>query len=191
MANAYGFSADDAKRIGRAVRVVERLPPQLQNTGPATPEVSRGVRLLLAKHEGSNGWAVNASAVVTIHNGTPGSVASASTIVAYNQFLRIPASSGTAAGDDWVALGHNGFGWYAVSGSQQQGIRLGKTTASWAKNATATINVWENGSPGSETQSTGISLTNCVNKFAAVGSSKWVALAYGGAGAWYLIAAEC
>ena len=113
MANAYGFSADDAKRIGRAVRVVERLPPQLQNSGPATPEVSRGVRLLLAKHESSNGWAVNASAVVTIHNGTPGSVASASTIVAYNQFLTIP--SGTACTTRWVALGHNGFGWYAVS----------------------------------------------------------------------------
>jgi len=113
MANAYGFSADDAKRIGRAVRVVERLPPQLQNTGPATPEVSRGVRLLLAKHESSNGWAVNASAVVTIHNGTPGTLASASTIVAYNQFLTIP--SGTACTTRWVALGHNGFGWYAVA----------------------------------------------------------------------------
>jgi hypothetical protein len=113
MASAYGFSADDAKRIGRAVRVVERLPPQLQNTGPATPEVSRGVRLLLAKHESSNGWAVNASAVVTIQNGTPGSVASASTIVAYNQFLTIP--SGTACTTRWVALGHNGFGWYAVA----------------------------------------------------------------------------
>jgi hypothetical protein len=113
MASAYGFSADDAKRIGRAVRVVERLPPQLQNTGPATPEVSRGVRLLLAKHESSNGWAVNSSAVVTIHNGTPGSVASASTIVAYNQFLTIP--SGTACTTRWVALGHNGFGWYAVA----------------------------------------------------------------------------
>jgi hypothetical protein len=51
--------------------------------------------------------------VVTIHNGTPGSVASASTIVAYNQFLTIP--SGTACTTRWVALGHNGFGWYAVA----------------------------------------------------------------------------
>jgi hypothetical protein len=189
MANAYGFSADDAKRIGRAVRVVERLPPQNETGGPATPEISRGVRLLLAKHSQTSGWAAGSSAVVTIHNGTPGSVASASTIVAYNQFLQVPASSGTAAADDWVALGHNGFGWYAVS--QRQGIRLGKTTAAWSKNATASINVWENGSPGSETQSTGISLANCVNKFANVGSSKWVVVAYGGAGAWYLIAAEC
>ena len=113
MANAFGFSADDAKRIGRAVRVVERLPPQSELSGPQSPELARGVRLLLAKHEGSNGWAVNASAVVTIHNGTPGSVASAATIVAYNQFLTIP--SGTACTTRWVALGHNGFGWYAVA----------------------------------------------------------------------------
>jgi len=113
MANAYGFSADDAKRIGRAVRVLERLPPQNETAGPSTPELARGVRLLLAKHESSNGWAVNASAVVTIHNGTPGSVASAATIVAYNQFLAIP--SNTACTTRWVALGHNGFGWYAVA----------------------------------------------------------------------------
>ena len=113
MANAFGFSADDAKRIGRAVRVVERLPPQSELSGPQSPELARGVRLLLAKHEGSNGWAVNASATVTIHNGTPGSVASAATIVAYNQFLTIP--SGTACTTRWVALGHNGFGWYAVA----------------------------------------------------------------------------
>jgi hypothetical protein len=113
MANAYGFSADDAKRIGRAVRVVERLPPQNNAGGPSAPELARGVRLLLAKHESSNGWAVNASAVVTIHNGTPGSVSSAATIVAYNQFLTIP--SGTACTSRWVALGHNGFGWYAVA----------------------------------------------------------------------------
>lgn len=113
MPAAYGFSADDAKRIGRAVRVVERLPPGNETSGPQSPEVSRGVRLLLGKHEGSGGWAVNASAVVTIHNGAPGSLASAVTIVAHNQFLAIP--SGTSCTSRWVALGHNGFGWYAVA----------------------------------------------------------------------------
>jgi hypothetical protein len=113
MPSAYGFSADDAKRIGRAVRVVERLPPGNETSGPVSPDGGRGVRLLLAKHEGSAGWSVGASAVVTIHNGTPGSVASAATMVAYNQFLTIP--SGTACTSRWVALGHNGFGWYAIS----------------------------------------------------------------------------
>ena len=108
---AFGFGERDVQRIGKAVRLVERQAPQVQ--GPDNPDAARGVRLLLAKHEGSNGWAVNASAVVTIHNGTPGSVASAITMVAHNQFLTIPA--GTACTTRWVALGHNGFGWYAVS----------------------------------------------------------------------------
>lgn len=108
---AFGFGERDVQRIGKAVRLVERQGPQVQ--GVDNPDAARGVRLLLAKHEGSSGWAVNASAVVTIHNGTPGSVASAITIVAYNQFLSIP--SGSACTTRWVALGHNGFGWYAVA----------------------------------------------------------------------------
>lgn len=108
---AFGFVERDVQRIGKAVRLVERQAPQVQ--GPDNPDAARGVRLLLAKHEGSNGWAVNASAVVTIHNGTPGSVASAITMVAHNQFLTIPA--GSACTTRWVALGHNGFGWYAVA----------------------------------------------------------------------------
>lgn len=107
----YGFSEGDAKRIGRAVRVVERLGPMIENSGPDTPEVSRGVRLLLGKHEGSAGWAAGSSAVVTIHNGSP--IASAMTIVAHNQFLTF--STGTACTQRWVALGHNGWGWYAIA----------------------------------------------------------------------------
>lgn len=113
MANAYGFSEGDAKRIGKAVRVVERLGPLSERSGPQSPEFSRGVRLLLGKVDGSNGWAVNSSAVVTVHNGSPGSVASAVTIVAHNQFLRF--STGTQCTQQWVALGHNGYGWYAVA----------------------------------------------------------------------------
>ena len=70
-------------------------------------------------------------------------------------------------------------------------IRLGKTTSTWNKGTTATINVWESGTPQSETQTTGETLNGCVNKFANVGSGKWVIVAWGGAGAWYLIAAEC
>lgn len=108
---AFGFNQNDAKRIGRAVRVVERLGPSSETSGPQNSEVSRGVRLLLAKHEGSAGWAVGASAVVTVHNGSP--IASAMTMVAYNQFLTMPP--GTACTSRWVALGHNGWGWYAVA----------------------------------------------------------------------------
>ena len=70
-------------------------------------------------------------------------------------------------------------------------VRLGKTTATWTKGTTATINVWESGTAGSETQTTGVTITGCVNKFATVASGKWVMVARGVNGSYYLIAAEC
>jgi hypothetical protein len=70
-------------------------------------------------------------------------------------------------------------------------VRLGKTSAAWTKGTTATISVWESGTPPSETQTTGASLTGCVNKFANVASGKWVILARCQNGSYYLIAAEC
>jgi hypothetical protein len=73
----------------------------------------------------------------------------------------------------------------------QPHVRLCKTSAAWSKGATATLNVWEDGTPPSETQSSGITLEGCVNKFANVASGKWVIVALGGTGKYYLIAAEC
>ena len=70
-------------------------------------------------------------------------------------------------------------------------VRLCKTSAAWNKGTTATLNVWEGGTPPSETQSTGVTLTECVNKFANVATGKWVIVAKGGTGKYYLIAAEC
>lgn len=70
-------------------------------------------------------------------------------------------------------------------------VRLGKTVLQWNKGTTASINVWEGGTPPNETQSEGIVLANCVNKFANVSAEKWVILAPAGNGSWYLIAAEC
>lgn len=70
-------------------------------------------------------------------------------------------------------------------------VRLCKTSAAWNKGTTATLNVWEAGTPPSETQSTGVTLTGCVNKFANVATGKWVIVAKGGNGKYYLIAAEC
>jgi hypothetical protein len=70
-------------------------------------------------------------------------------------------------------------------------VRLGKTTAAWTKGTTATINVWESGTPPNETQTTGVTLTGCVNKFANVAAGKWVIVARGVSGSYYLIAAEC
>jgi hypothetical protein len=71
-------------------------------------------------------------------------------------------------------------------------VRLGKTTAAWNKGTTATIELFEEGTPPSEGKKTPAdTLTNCVNKFANVATGKWVIVARGGNGYWYLIAAEC
>ena len=78
---------------------------------------------------------------------------------------------------------------FRQGGDDGEPIRLGKTTAIWNKGSVATIQLWEGGTPGSETQ-TG-TLAGCVNKFANVASGKWVAVARGPLNGWYLIAAEC
>jgi hypothetical protein len=70
-------------------------------------------------------------------------------------------------------------------------VRLGKTSSAWNKGTTATINVWESGTAGSESQTSGATLTNCINKFANVATGKWVMLARCQNGSYYLIAAEC
>jgi hypothetical protein len=71
-------------------------------------------------------------------------------------------------------------------------VRLGKTTTAWAKGSLATITLYEEGTPPNETtKATPDTLANCVNKFAAVATGKWVMLARAGNGSWYLIAAEC
>jgi hypothetical protein len=75
------------------------------------------------------------------------------------------------------------------AGDDGEPIRLGKTTSTWTKGTTATIDLWEGGTPGSETQAG--TLAGCVNKFANVAGGKWVAVARGPLGAFYLIAAEC
>ena len=76
-------------------------------------------------------------------------------------------------------------------GGDDDPVRLGKTTGAWNKGTLATINIWEDGSPPNETQTSGAMLTDCVNKFAYVASGKWVMVAKGANGSYYLIAAEC
>lgn len=69
-------------------------------------------------------------------------------------------------------------------------VRLGKTTAAWNKGTTATIDLYELGTPPNETTSSA-TLANCVNKFANVASGKWVIVAQASNGYHYLISAEC
>jgi hypothetical protein len=81
---------------------------------------------------------------------------------------------------------------FRQGGEDGDSVRLGKTTAAWDKGTTATIELYEEGTPPSEGKKTPAdTLENCVNKFANVATGKWVIVARGGNGYWYLIAAEC
>lgn len=69
-------------------------------------------------------------------------------------------------------------------------LRIGKTTATWTKGTTATIPLWEEGTPPNETESNS-SLEGCVNKWADVAGDKWVGMMRGPGGVHYLVVAEC
>lgn len=114
----YGFNENDAKRIGRAVRHVERGAQRIELGGPNADGAAPGVRLLIAKHEGSS-WSTGSTAVVTIYNGELGSAVSALTMVAYNQYISFSADTNCTA--RWVALGHNGFAWHPVDSQSDCG----------------------------------------------------------------------
>ena len=65
---------------------------------------------------------------------------------------------------------------------------LCKTTASWAKGSSATLQVWA-GQPGSEVN-TGTTLT-AYNRYATIASGKWVTVMLHRHGYYYVVAAEC
>jgi hypothetical protein len=108
---AFGFNENDAKRIGKAVRAVERDPTKVRLGGPSADGAAPGVRLLIARHEGGS-WPVDSTAVVTVYNGDEGDISSAVTAVAYNQYIRFGTQP--VCSSRWVALGHNGFNWIPV-----------------------------------------------------------------------------
>jgi hypothetical protein len=111
VADTFGFSLSDAKRIGRAVRLVERDEPRSDLSGERDATLSRGVRLLIAKLESTAGWPKETTATVTVYSGD--SLSSAITVVARNQFVTF--STTTECTQRWVALGNNGWGWYAIN----------------------------------------------------------------------------
>jgi len=108
---AFGFNENDAKRIGKAVRAVERDPTKVRLGGPSADGAAPGVRLLIAKHDGGS-WPTGSTAVVTLYNGDPGSVGPSVTMVAYNHYIKF--SDDPNCTTRWVALGHNGFAWHPV-----------------------------------------------------------------------------
>jgi hypothetical protein len=109
---AYGFNASDARRIGDLIRAAEHGRVGRVGLGADAHDASKpGVRLLIAKHDGGS-WPTDSTAVVTIYNGDQGNLASAATVVAYNQYVRF--GSDPVCTSRWVSLGHNGFSWIPV-----------------------------------------------------------------------------
>ena len=123
----FGFGADDIKRIGSAVRIVERGP-----TMPTQPQMdSASVRQfpIFLGTAGSAAWTKQTSKTVTIYSGTPHTVtglppttASAMTLTAFNLFANIAVKSVTTTTANtavftarWVAVSNNGWGWYCVA----------------------------------------------------------------------------
>ncbi len=77
-------------------------------------------------------------------------------------------------------------------GDEGDPVRLGKTTTAWDKGSLATIELYEQGTPPTEAKKLPPdTLEECVNKFADVEADRWVIVARGRNGYWYLIAAEC
>ena len=69
-------------------------------------------------------------------------------------------------------------------------VRLCKTSAAWNKGTTATLDVWEEGTPPGETQSTGETIADCVNKIKYIKSGLFVIVAKAQNGSWYLVESE-
>lgn len=117
---------------------------------------------------------------------------------AAHQFAEVKNSDGTklssgSSGSARILYSPGGTGtkWCVVRLGDNAGgpVRLGKTTSTWTKGTTATIDLWESGTPPSETTSSN-TLANCVNKMVTVPSGRWVEVALGANGYWYLVWAE-
>ena len=107
----YGFNETDVKRIGRAVRHVERGPQKVHLGGPNASGAAPGVRMMVGKTDG-DAWNKGNDKTITIFTGTPGSEVSALTAKAYNYFANIGTSDNTAR---WVGVSNNGWGWVLIA----------------------------------------------------------------------------
>ena len=70
-------------------------------------------------------------------------------------------------------------------------LRLCKTTATFNKGTLMTLNIWESGTPPNETQTSGSTVPDVVNKYANIASGKWVSVGRHGNGRFYVVSAEC
>ena len=74
--------------------------------------------------------------------------------------------------------------------AQPAALRLCKTSSAFNKGTTATLNVWESGTPPSETQTSGETIEGVVNKLFDIPADKWVLVGRALNGAWYVVSAE-
>lgn len=80
--------------------------------------------------------------------------------------------------------------WRQVSDDGGATVRLGKVLADWANNTTATVTVYESGTPPAETASSPAeTIESVVNHSHDVASGSWVVVAQAVNGAWYLLEA--
>lgn len=92
--------------------------------------------------------------------------------------------------DGWVVISSAPDGkWYLVE-SEGNPLRIGKTGSQWSKNTTASITLWEGGTPPNETVGGG-TIENVVNKWSNVPADKFVGIQRGINGQYYLVVAEC
>lgn len=112
MAGVYGFSSEDAKRIGAVVRRVEGTP---SGRGGGTQQFAGpnpGVRMMLGKRSTATWAKGGASAVVTAYAGAHPATNSVGTVVAYNYFVELGTATTSAS---WVGMSNNGFGWVLIA----------------------------------------------------------------------------
>lgn len=153
---------------------VTRIQTRFEESSPYSPPLRRGTF--------TGAWAIGTTKAVEISGSTQ--------TVSVTNYCTPVFSSTSYTSQMNVIFGSVAGTVSAVAVQSDVELRLGKTSASWVKDTTANITLWEDGTPPNMTQGGGV-LGNCINKFATVAANKWVGLMRGPGGRHYLIAAEC
>lgn len=177
------FTYESAERIASVVRAAETSPgvgSPLRFNKQLPVRIGRQARA--GTFTGS--WSIGSQKIVTLSN------APTATVSVQNLTMHLPFSH-----TQNCIVGKEGTAWYLVdalddAGGASDPVKLGRTSAVWAKGSLATITLYEGGTPPNETAQGG-NLANCVNKFQSVAANKWVIVAKATNGYYYLISAEC
>ena len=142
-------------------------------------------------------------AVEPIKSGQIGRVAVAGVVQATIKVASAnPTTAGIKEGESTLVAGASGASViYVETGTGNKlglirfgagaGLRLCKTSAAFDKGTIATLNVWEDGTPPSETETIGSQIEGVINKYADIKAGKFCSVATHGNGKWYVVAAEC